>query len=159
VAALPWALPAFDIVEVASATGRDPDVVMRTSFQISSRLWLGWLRERILELPRDNRWEALARAALRDDLNSLVRILTQEVLQAGDSDSGAERAIEAWEEGHHGAVERCLAILTDIEASGTFDTTTLPVALRELRNLVRASSSSAGSPAPSAEVEVDSLTE
>ena len=105
-----------------------------------------------MRAPRDNRWEALARAALRDDLNSLVRVLTQEVLQAGDPSSDAERAIGAWEEGHHGAVERCLAILTDIEASGTFDTTTLPVALRELRNLVRASSSGA-SPAANLEAE------
>jgi glutamate dehydrogenase len=105
-------------------------------------LRLGWLRDRILELPRDNRWEALARAALRDDLNSLVRVLTQEVLQAGGSDADAEQAIETWEHGHHGAVERCLAILSDIESSRTYDTTTLPVALRELRNLVRASSGS-----------------
>jgi glutamate dehydrogenase len=140
VAALPWALPALDIVEVTAATGRDPDVVMRTSFQISSRLWLGWLRDRILELPRDNRWQALARAALRDDLNSLVRVLTQEVLQAGGDGTDAEQAITTWEQGHHGAVERCLSILSDIETSGTYDTTTLPVALRELRNLVRASS-------------------
>ncbi len=146
VAALPWALPAFDIVEVADATGRDPRVVMGTSFGITSRLRLGWLRDRILELPRDNRWEALARAALRDDLNSLVRVLTQEVLQAGGSDADAEQAIEAWEHGHHGAVDRCLGILGDIESSRTYDTTTLPVALRELRNLIRASSGTASAP-------------
>jgi glutamate dehydrogenase len=146
VAALPSALPALDIVEVADATGRDPEVVMHTSFGITSRLRLGWLRDRILELPRDNRWEALARAALRDDLNSLVRVLTQEVLQAGGSGADAEQAIEAWEHGHHGAVERCLSILGDIESSRTYDTTTLPVALRELRNLVRASSGSSATP-------------
>ncbi len=148
VAALPWALPAFDIIEVAEATGRTPDVVMRTSFRLTSRLRLGWLRERILALPRDNRWEALARAALRDDLNSLVRVLTQEVLQAGGEGADAEQAITAWEEGHHGAVERCLGVLADIEASHTYDTTTLPVALRELRNLARASSGSSAVPTP-----------
>ncbi|HET9721318.1 MAG TPA: NAD-glutamate dehydrogenase [Solirubrobacteraceae bacterium] len=148
VAGLDWALPAFDIIEVAESTGSDADVVMRTSFGMTSRLRLGWLRERILELPRDSRWEALARAALRDDLNSLVRVVTQEVLQAGGPAASAEQAMQAWEEEHHGEVERCLGILGDIESSGTYDTTTLPVALRELRNLVRTSSGSSTGLAP-----------
>jgi glutamate dehydrogenase len=138
-----WMLPLFDIVEVAGATGRDPELVMRTSFQIGSRLKLGWLRDRILELPRNNRWQALARAALRDDLASLVRILSQEVLEAGGGESSAEQALAAWEAGHGVAVERCLQMISDIQGSRTYDTTTLPVALREVRNLVRATSGAA----------------
>jgi glutamate dehydrogenase len=141
VAAMPSMLPVFDIVEVAAVSGRDPETVMRTSFLVSSRLKLGWLRERILELPRNNRWQALARAALRDDLGSLVRVLSQEVLEAGGEEADAEHAIAAWQAEHEVAVRRCAAILADIQASRTYDTTTLPVALRELRNLVRASSS------------------
>ena len=35
-------------------------------------------------------------------------------------------------------VERCLAMLADIKASRGYDTTTLPVALREVRNLIHA---------------------
>ncbi len=146
VAAMPWALPALDIVDVAAATGREPEVVMRALFLITSRLRLGWVRERILELPRDNRWQALSRASLRDDLAGLVRVLTREVLQAQGAD--AELAVEVWEEAHHEAVERCLEILSDIEASRTYDTTTLPVALRELRNLIRATGPAGNGRAP-----------
>ena len=143
VAAMRSMLPAFDIVEVAAVTKRPPDVVMRTSFRIASRLKLGWLRDRILELPRNDRWQALARAALRDDLNSLVRVLSQEVLAFAEPDATSEAAFSAWEAAHDGAVERCLAILSEIQASRAYDTTTLPVALREVRNLVRASSGAA----------------
>jgi glutamate dehydrogenase len=157
VAAMPWLLPVFDIIEVASATDRNPEIVMQASFRVAARLKLGWLRERILELPRNDRWQALARAALRDDLDSLVRVLSQEVLEAGRAAgaSTAEEALEAWVEGHRPAVERCLQMLSDIQASRTYDTTTLPVALREIRNLVRTSAAgpaAAGeSPAPNAE--------
>jgi hypothetical protein len=35
-------------------------------------------------------------------------------------------------------------MIADIQASGIHDTTTLPVALREVRNLVRAASGAAG---------------
>ena len=60
----------FDIVEVARATERPPEPVMATYFRLGSRLELNWLRDRIIELPRANRWQALARAALRDDLSA-----------------------------------------------------------------------------------------
>jgi hypothetical protein len=44
-------------------------------------------------------------------------------------------------------VERCHGILTDIRTGGTYDLTTLPVALRELRNLLQGSAAGAGGPA------------
>jgi glutamate dehydrogenase len=138
VASMSALLSTFEIVEVAAATGRDHDTVMRVSFEISARLQLGWLRDRILELPRGDRWQALSRAALRDDLASLVAELTAEVLEAGGASASSEEAIAAWEAERGHTVERCLGVLSDIRASRTYDTTTLPVALREVRNLVGA---------------------
>jgi glutamate dehydrogenase len=155
VASMPWMLPVFDILEVAGATGRDPELVMRTYFRVGSRLKLNWLRERILELPRNNRWQALARAALRDDLQSLLRVLSQEVLEVGGADLGAEEAFAEWEQAHAPALDRCLEILADIQSSRTYDTTTLPVALREVRNLVRAISAA---PASSDAIAAESVT-
>ncbi len=134
VAAMPSLLPVFDVVEVAGATGCPLEAVMATYFRIGSRVELNWLRDRIIELPRANRWQALARAALRDDLNNLHRSLTQEVLATGGV---GDAAIDAWVASHGAAVERCIGMLDDIKASRTFDTTTLPVALREVRNLIR----------------------
>ena len=55
--------------------------------RLDQHLQLDWLRERILRLPRDDRWQTLARAALRDDLYAVRASLTAEVLQAdGDGD-------------------------------------------------------------------------
>jgi glutamate dehydrogenase len=135
VAGMPALLSVFDIVEVANACKRPVDDVMAIYFGLGSRLDLNWLRDRIIELPRANRWQALARAALRDDLYSLHRELTQEVLDAG-RETG-EAAVDEWISMHRVAVERGTAILSDIKASRTYDMTTLPVALREVRNLIR----------------------
>jgi len=146
VASMPSMLPLFDIVEVSNSAGRDQGVVTETYFELGSRLQLNWLRDRIIELPRNSRWQALARAALRDDLNTLSRALTQEVLAAGGSDADSVDAIAAWEAGHGSAVERCLGMLADIQSSGIHDMTTLPVALREVRNLVRTASGSSDGP-------------
>jgi glutamate dehydrogenase len=144
VAGMPAMLSVFDIVEVAEATKQEPDTVMSTYFRLGSRLELNWLRDRILELPRANRWQALARAALRDDLYSLHRALAQEVLEAGGPGVHSDSAIDAWSRRNGAAVERCLGMLADIKSSRVYDTTTLPVALREVRNLIREGASLGG---------------
>jgi glutamate dehydrogenase len=137
VASMSALLAVFDIVEVATASGRDPSLVMATYFRLGSELELTWLRDRIIELPRASRWQALARAALRDDLANLVRTLTQEVLEGAPDEADAESAIARFSERQATAIERCLSMLQDIKASRVYDTTTLPVALREVRNLIR----------------------
>jgi glutamate dehydrogenase len=138
-ASMPRLLAVFDLVEVATATGRPFEEVMATYFAIGSRVVLTWLRDRILELPRANRWQALSRAALRDDLNSLHRELTQQVLESAPDGAAGDTAFSAWRSHNASAVERALGILDDIRASRTYDTTTLPVALREVRNLISGS--------------------
>jgi glutamate dehydrogenase len=135
-ASLPALLSTFDIVEVAAKTGHDLELVMLASFEVVSRLQLNWLRQRIIELPRGDRWQTLARAALRDDLANLVAALTAEVIAAGDEGASSEQAFGTWEAARKRPVERFVGVLSDIRASGTFDTTTLPVALREVRSLV-----------------------
>jgi glutamate dehydrogenase len=145
-AAMPSLLAVLDVVEIASSTGRPLDVVTEAYFHVGSQLVLAWLRDRIIELPRANRWQTLARAALRDDLYSLHRALTQEIIEVGGPDADATTAVEAWRGRNHVAVERALGMLADIKASQSYDTTTLPVALREVRNLIRGGAVSEGIP-------------
>jgi glutamate dehydrogenase len=127
----------LDIVEVARRTGRSPEAVTGAYFRLGARLELDWLRDRIIELPRADRWQALARAALRDDLYSLYRAAALDVLDHGGDGEDSDAEIDAWMELNETAVRRCLGVLADIKATRAYDTTTLPVALRELRNLVQ----------------------
>jgi glutamate dehydrogenase len=148
VAGMPGLFSALDIVEVVGATGRSLEDVTAAYFQLGFRLELNWLRDRIIELPRANRWQALARAALRDDLYNLHRELAQEVLQAGDAeaDHDIERELDAWVQRNATAIERAKGMLDDIKATRVYDTTTLPVALREVRNLIQGGGSPAQRP-------------
>jgi len=138
VAGMPSLFAALDIVEVTEATERSLDDVTAVYFRLGGQLQLNWLRDRIAELPRANRWQALARSALRDDLYSLHRALTQDVVESADVGvRGAGAAIEDWTRANARAVERSRAMLGDIRATRIFDLTTLPVALREVRNLLQ----------------------
>jgi glutamate dehydrogenase len=130
VASLPTMFAALDIVEVARAGGLDVESVAAVHFHLGSSLELHWLRDRIVALPRGDRWSALARAALRDDLYSLHRTLTAEVLKSGSD-------VDTWIAENPG-VERYLATLADVRLGRTFDLTTLPVVVREVRQLIQA---------------------
>src|SRR4029077_301504 len=74
-------VPALDIVEIASSVGLDATSVARAYFALGTRLELHWLREQIVALSRDTRWDAMARSALRDDVYAEQAALTADVLR------------------------------------------------------------------------------
>jgi glutamate dehydrogenase len=110
--------------------------VARAHFLLGSRLELHWLRDQILALPRDDRWRALARAALREDLYSIHRELTAEVLTGAPAGDDIDARVDAWIAANP-AADRSLETLADIRVGRVFDLTTLPVAVREVRNLIQ----------------------
>ena len=125
---------ALDIVDVALATGRPVVEVTAMWCAIGDRLRLDWLRDRILDdLPRDDRWHALARSALRDDLANERRALVASVLAVAPG-VPADDALDRWIAQHPGIVH-AMGVLDDLEKEATYDVSTLSVALRELRNL------------------------
>jgi glutamate dehydrogenase len=144
VAALPALFSALDVIDVARATGREREQVAAVYFALGQPLQLNWLRERILRLPRDDRWQALARAALRDDLYAVRASLTAEVLRAGDPAQDSAELVQRWFEHNQSAVRRCLGVLRDVAADDRVDLATLSVALREVRGLVSGRSGMAG---------------
>jgi glutamate dehydrogenase len=135
VAGLSTMFAALDIAEIADQADASLAEVARIHFQLGSQLNLHWLRERIVELPRDDRWKALARAALRDDLNGIHRELTAAVMRDTDAVGDAEATVRHWISTNR-AGERFLQTLSDVRVGRVYDLTTLPVAVREARNLL-----------------------
>ncbi|MDQ4106687.1 MAG: NAD-glutamate dehydrogenase, partial [Actinomycetota bacterium] len=135
VAVLSVTFSALDTVDVATATGQTTEAAAAVYFTLGDRLKLHWLRRHIEALPRDNRWRTLARAALRDDLYSLQATLTGEILRAVPDDIPAPERIDEWVSANRKPVDRVMQVLRDVNSSGTFDLSTLSVALREVRNL------------------------
>lgn len=136
---LPDLIAALDIATVAHSRGRPVGAVAEVYFALDEYLKLDWLRGRILDLPRDDRWQALARAALREDLHAVHSALTAEVVRTSLPGSRGKEDVLRWVETIDAAAIRCLRLLGDIITSGRFDLATLSVALREIRSLAHAS--------------------
>ncbi|HLH46961.1 MAG TPA: NAD-glutamate dehydrogenase domain-containing protein, partial [Acidimicrobiales bacterium] len=157
VAGLEPAFSALDVVEVAERCGWSTDAVAGVYFALGQQVELDWLRDQIGNLPRGNRWQALARDALRDDLYQLHATLTAQLLsfggEAGGPDGaprsggaraaegaeggpeGGHRLVEAWVEEHAAGVERARSVVADVRAAAESDVAALTVAVRELRAL------------------------
>ncbi|HSS65908.1 MAG TPA: NAD-glutamate dehydrogenase, partial [Gammaproteobacteria bacterium] len=126
---------ALDIVEVSKSVGVGVEQVAAVYFALGAKLDLHWMRDQIVALPRENRWQALARAALRDDLYDQEATLTADVLRVDSRSKDADARISAWMQANAIAVNRCRQILSDLRASGTPDFAMLSVAMREIRSL------------------------
>ncbi|MEU8104819.1 NAD-glutamate dehydrogenase [Nonomuraea muscovyensis] len=139
VAAMVPAYSTFDLVEIASVTSRPVNEVAEVYFDLADRLQLARLRERVIALPRDNRWNAMARSALRDDLYAAHASLTRDVLTTSASGLSPEDRLASWSEANSAAVGRARQTLSEIWESDNFDLATLSVALRAVRTLVSTS--------------------
>jgi glutamate dehydrogenase len=125
----------LDIVEIAGRHGRPVETVASVYFRLSSVLGLQWLRERIAQLSGDGHWQALARAAMRDDLSNLQRVLTAEVIARAAGSASPDDMIATWQRENVGPIERAGQLLAEVGNAQAVDLPMLSVALRELRNL------------------------
>jgi glutamate dehydrogenase len=136
VAVLPPAYAVLGIVETAQRDGIDPVEVARVHFALGERLGLSLQVARILALPRDDRWQTMARAALRDDLHTVHARLTAQVLATTDPAQPAPVRIADWEEQESVAVSRAVATLEEICSDEHADLARLSVGLRVVRTLL-----------------------
>ncbi|GAA3814245.1 NAD-glutamate dehydrogenase [Streptomyces chiangmaiensis] len=137
VAGFSSAFPALDIVSVADRMGKDPMAVAEVYYELADRLGITKLMDRIIELPRADRWQSMARASIREDLYAAHAGLTADVLAVGNGSSTPEQRFKAWEERNAAILARARTTLDEISGSDSFDLANLSVAMRTMRTLLR----------------------
>ncbi len=137
VAGFSSAFPTLDIVSVADRMGKDPMDVAEVFYDLADRLRITQLMDRIIELPRADRWQSMARASIREDLYAAHAALTSDVLAAGNGTATPEQRFKAWEQKNAAILGRARTTLEEIQGSEAFDLANLSVAMRTMRTLLR----------------------
>ena len=137
IAGLSSAFPALDIVGVADRSDADVMEVADLYYDLADRLQITHLLDRIIELPRTDRWSSMARAAIREDLFAAHAALTADVLACGPEGSSPEDRYQAWAELNGTLLSRARTTLDDIRGSDTYELSSLSVAMRVIRTLLR----------------------
>ncbi|WEO97076.1 NAD-glutamate dehydrogenase [Streptomyces sp. FXJ1.172] len=137
VAGFSSAFPALDIVSVADRMGKEPLDVAEIYYDLADRLNITQLMDRISDLPRNDRWQSMARASIREDLYAAHSALTADVFAAGNGTSRPEQRFKAWEQKNSAILSRARTTLEEIRSSDSFDLANLSVAMRTMRTLLR----------------------
>ena len=126
----------LDIVEVSHELKREVPLAAAVYFSLAGKLGLRWLAGQVANLPYQSHWQAMARAAMRDDLANLQRQLASGVLKHSPELTDAAGLIQAWEKHHDKALTRMREVMADLKSARESDLAMLSVMLRELRVLV-----------------------
>ena len=133
---------AFDIADVCKQHQVPMSLVQPIFFSLGNKLQLHDFMHQINLQPVANHWQALARAAFREELALQQRSLTSVVLSTCSSTGKCDTIIDEWLSDHEVLVVRWLQMLTDFNMSSSHEFAKFSVALREL-NLLHLSCRSA----------------
>jgi glutamate dehydrogenase len=141
-AALMYGYGLLDVVELVELAERDreprePAEVAALYYALSEHLGVDLALTSVSALERGDRWHALARLALRDDLYGSLRAITLDALREAAPGTGVEEAIEQWERANASRLVRARAALHEVGTSQRLDLATLSVVSRQLRGLAR----------------------
>jgi len=127
----------LDIVEIAEAADRPAAQVASLYFTLSERFDIDRLLTLITALPERDRWQSMARSALRSDLYAALAHITSDVLATTNARGSPSELADRWEAQNSEGLAQVRTTLAAIEATGTWDLAELSVALRAIRTLVR----------------------
>ena len=127
----------LDVIDIADIADREPAEVADTYFALMDYLGTDGLLTAVSGLPRDDRWHALARLAIRDDIYGSLRALCFDVLAVGEPKETGEQKIAEWEQSNSSRVQRARRTLTEIYSGEARDLATLSVAARQIRSMTR----------------------
>jgi glutamate dehydrogenase len=132
----------LDVVELTELAERDreprePGEVAALYYGLSEHLGIDLALTSVSALERGDRWHALARLALRDDLYGSLRAITLDALREAAPGTPVDTAIRQWEKANASRLLRARAALHEVGTAGQLDLATLSVVSRQLRGLAR----------------------
>jgi glutamate dehydrogenase len=137
IASLVMRLSALDIVESVKETSADLKVTAALHFKLGTALNIHWMSDKISNLPRHSRWNALARSALRDELHKTHRALTTAIVKKSENAiQDPEKMLSFWMKENQAAIDRWLHVYTDLSTLSKLDLSMLSVALRKIQRLL-----------------------
>jgi glutamate dehydrogenase len=125
----------LDIADISVREKQDPESVTKLYFMVSEKFGVDELLTQISELDRGDRWSALARGAVRQDLYAAQAGLTVRILRRTDPQDSPEDRIAVFAKANPEGIARARATLGEIRVDGNPSLATVSVALRVLRNI------------------------
>ncbi|WP_016954989.1 NAD-glutamate dehydrogenase [Catenovulum agarivorans] len=122
----------MDIAEVVEESARPVELVASVYYKLGAQMDLHWFLEQINKQPVANHWQALARAAYREELDWQQRSISSVVLRGCTEQCSAEDMLNDWNERYADILARWKHMLADFRATQSHEFAKFSVVLREL---------------------------
>jgi len=129
------------VAEVSISTNTPISFVLKLYHLLGHMLSLDWFGDQIVSLRPETRWKDFARESFMDELEGHRRNLTLSFLQAYGECEDLDDSMNRWRVANVQMVDRWLNIVQELRAATTQDFAMFSVALRELQDLSKSSSS------------------
>lgn len=125
------------IIEVFNQSSAPIEDCVKMFVSLSHVLKLDWFASQLTDMKVENYWQASAREAYLDDLESQLRKLSIALL-IFDSSAVIDENISVWQQQYDIMIRRWNSMVNKVEATTRTDYAMYAVALRELNDLVQA---------------------
>ncbi|MDQ2836103.1 MAG: NAD-glutamate dehydrogenase [Actinomycetota bacterium] len=125
----------LDVVEIAATNEWEPAEIADLHFALSEQLSVDDILYAVTNLPREDRWSALARAAMRHDVYAALASISTSVLNNTDANLLATERMAQWAKQNPERIERARTTFAEALSRDPVDLATLSVALRVMRSL------------------------
>lgn len=127
----------LDIAALAEQLGCDSQQVAEVYYAVYADLDADTLLNSISSLPRQDKWQALARGAQRDELYFAIRQITESVL-TGTQPAQPNERLERWKLEHASSLARSERLIAEVRNRDDHSIASITVLLRHLRGLTGA---------------------
>ena len=125
----------LDIAATAEQLGLDSRQVAEVYYAVYAEFDADALLNSISSLPRQDKWQALARGAQRDELYFALRQITESVLTKTEAADAQDR-LQRWKQDYADSVERSERLIAEVRGRGDHSIASITVLLRHLRGLI-----------------------
>ena len=135
VAMSPSILAVLDIVVAANETQQSLEHMAKAYFCVGERLNISWVRNKLIHYRVYDRWNALARSALRNDIDYVQRQLAIKIINYGSKNLDVGQKFDKWAADHQQLVNMWCTRLNEIRSVTTIDLVMFSVMARDLYDL------------------------
>lgn len=127
----------YDIVSIAGHCDVDYKDVAKTYFDISAKLHLTWMSDKILEMPVNNHWDNISIKTIIDEISDYQSLITKKIININIKNNEKDISnIDHWLEKNHSNIEKYEKFIAELKSNIVIDSSAAIVAINNIKNLM-----------------------
>ena len=111
--------------------------VAKTYFDISTKLHLIWLSDKVLEMPVNNHWDNISVKTVIDEISDYQSLITKKIININIQNNEKNISnIDNWLEQNHSNIEKYEKFIAELKSNIVIDSSVAVVAINNIKNLM-----------------------